>query len=313
VNLLKSVIIGVFLGILLLCTPAFCQDLYQYEANVEIFDDLTSHSQIKLVFSDSAFDDISFTIENSPQNLNITSPASCSKTEKSWGVSIYCDLAFQKGQDFNIIVDYDSNGLVKNRDKYFVFTDAYKAPVQTKNLLVLVKVPEGMGLIKPEVDQPYNPSTATVGTDGRRPILAWQKSNVSAGDGLAVTVSFEKIALITNYSRYIGMQIGVFLIILSIALALYKFYFKKKGQMKVVLPVLKADEKIVFEKLLSQKGVTNQKVLVKESNYSKAKVSKVLKSLQERGLIRLERIGRTNRVYLVKDFKNKEQNTPGNN
>ena len=179
---MKVALIGIVLGMLILASPGFCQDLYQYEANTEIFNDLTSHSQIKLVFSDSAFDDISFTIENSPQNVKITSPASCSKTEKSWGVSVYCDLSSQKGSDFNIIVDYDSSDLVEARDAYYVFADAYKAPVQTQNLLVLIKVPEGMGLIKPEVDLPYNPSTATVGTDGRRPILVWQKSNVSSGD-----------------------------------------------------------------------------------------------------------------------------------
>jgi hypothetical protein len=36
-----------------------------------------------------------------------------------------------------------------------------------------------------------------------------------------------------------------------------------------------------------------------------AKVSKVLKSLRERGIIRLERIGKSNKIYLEKNFKNK--------
>lgn len=36
-----------------------------------------------------------------------------------------------------------------------------------------------------------------------------------------------------------------------------------------------------------------------------AKISKVLKSLRERGIIRLERIGRSNKIYLKKNFKKK--------
>jgi uncharacterized membrane protein len=42
-------------------------------------------------------------------------------------------------------------------------------------------------------------------------------------------------------------------------------------------------------------------------------VSKVLKSLQERGVLRLERIGRKNKVHIVREFKKEEQKTSGNN
>ncbi len=43
----------------------------------------------------------------------------------------------------------------------------------------------------------------------------------------------------------------------------------------------------------------NQKAVVRDSGYSKAKVSKVLNSLQERGLIKLERLGRSNKIHFV--------------
>lgn len=49
----------------------------------------------------------------------------------------------------------------------------------------------------------------------------------------------------------------------------------------------------------------NQKIIVNDSGYSKAKVSKVLKSLSERGIIRLDRIGRKNKVYIEKNFEKK--------
>ena len=64
-------------------------------------------------------------------------------------------------------------------------------------------------------------------------------------------------------------------------------------------------EKLVFEAVTKHEPGVKQKVVVKDSGYSKAKVSKVLKNLQERGLLRLERIGRTNKIYYDKKFKKK--------
>ena len=44
----------------------------------------------------------------------------------------------------------------------------------------------------------------------------------------------------------------------------------------------------------------NQRKIVQETNLSKAKVSRVVKSLVERGVIEVERIGRTNKLKILK-------------
>ncbi len=302
---MKTLILAIFIGLMIFSIPCLAEELYQYEAEVEIFENLSSHTQIKLIFSNSTFEGFFFTLEGSPQNLKITSDANCLKTEKEWGVRIACNFGSKKGETFSILVDYDSDDLVADRDGYHIFKNSYKVPAQTKNLIVLVRVPEGMGIINPSEDreEPYTPSTASVGTDGRRPILAWKKEGAPMGDGLDISVAFEEISLIPDYSGLISMQLVIALVIIIAVVTIYRVYSKRKSGIRIVLPVLKKDEKIVFEKLLEHKGSVNQKILVKESNYSKAKVSKVLKSLQERGLIRLERIGRTNKVHLVRDFR----------
>ena len=84
----------------------------------------------------------------------------------------------------------------------------------------------------------------------------------------------------------------------------YQFYYKNKS-VKLILPVLKSDEKIIFNTIMKHGSGVNQKVIVRDSGYSKAKVSKVLKSLSERGLIKLERIGRSNKVHIEKNFEKK--------
>ena len=77
--------------------------------------------------------------------------------------------------------------------------------------------------------------------------------------------------------------------------------------------MLKEDEKKIFESVVKHDPGVNQKIVVKESGYSKAKVSKVLKNLQERGLLKLERIGRSNKVHYDKKFQMKGQKDDGNN
>jgi uncharacterized membrane protein len=68
---------------------------------------------------------------------------------------------------------------------------------------------------------------------------------------------------------------------------------------------LKKDEKIIYDAIIKHGNGVNQKIIVKDSGYSKAKVSKVLNSLKERGLIRLERIGRKNKVYIERNIEKK--------
>ena len=41
-----------------------------------------------------------------------------------------------------------------------------------------------------------------------------------------------------------------------------------------------------------------QKVLVRETDFSKAKVSRLVKSLSERGVLEVEPMGRTNKIKL---------------
>jgi uncharacterized membrane protein len=48
--------------------------------------------------------------------------------------------------------------------------------------------------------------------------------------------------------------------------------------------------------IIASGGTVNQRKVVQETNLSKAKVSRVVKSLEERGLIEVERLGRTNKL-----------------
>ncbi len=65
--------------------------------------------------------------------------------------------------------------------------------------------------------------------------------------------------------------------------------------------MLNADERKVLSILAARGGKVLQKHVVRESGFSKAKVSRLLKAMGWRGLVKLEPVsGRENRVLLVK-------------
>ena len=71
-------------------------------------------------------------------------------------------------------------------------------------------------------------------------------------------------------------------------------YYLRRSR-NVVLSVLDEYERKVMD-IISKEGEVKQKQVVQLTNLSKAKVSRVVKSLVERGLVEVERSGRTNRL-----------------
>ncbi len=207
----------------------------------------------------------------------------------SYGVS--CTLDEGK----RIKIDISTEKKVKKEEDKYVFEENFRVLENVKSVTILIKLPEGAVL--PEKGIKFLPENATIGTDGRRILLLWSRENLNSGEVYGVKVFYEII------SENEGFPLIFILIpVLGILILILFVFLKRRGDEKMALSLLKEDEKIVMEIILKYPKGVNQKKIVLESGYSKAKISKVLKSLADRGIIKLERIGRTNKVYLRKDF-----------
>ena len=91
---------------------------------------------------------------------------------------------------------------------------------------------------------------------------------------------------------------------------------------RVVTSVLREDERKIVGILESHEGKVIQKVIVRETDFSKAKVSRLVKNLKERGIIDVEPIGRTTKITLkirpviyksLADAEKENTNTQQNN
>ncbi|MEM5804820.1 MAG: hypothetical protein QXU82_03185 [Candidatus Aenigmatarchaeota archaeon] len=224
---------------------------------------------------------------------------------------ISCDLT--KLQSGKMEIRYKANSLIKISNGKMVFSSDYRTPVVANTLYIKVNLPEGCVLVQQNSNlAPCLPSNCLYASDGRRMIVIWSTHDVGPGNGLYVSTTYESIKGATN-SELPLLFLAVPLVVIAGLLAFTFYIYRQKIGVKMFIPVLKKDEKMIVEKLMSSKGFTNQKTLVEESGYSKAKVSKLLKSLEERGIVKTERLGRKNKVFLSRNIENKEQKGSGNN
>jgi uncharacterized membrane protein len=294
----KMKIVFVLLFLILLSAPCFSQELYQYGITAEIFENNTASYKLNLIFVDNPEQTFVMSV-GSPSNINIESDADCKVQSGVLESSILCYMNASKRT--TLIVSYYSDQKVSSKDSYFLFTDSFKMNLDASQVPILIKLPEGTGLRQP-VENSFSPSDALIGSDGRRTIINWQMKDLKKGDRIDISIAFERIGEIVISN--IPIQVFFMIVVLFAAgvLIFYKFYWKEK-RVKIFLPILKKDEKKIFDVIMKNGDGVNQKIIVDGSGYSKAKVSKVLKSLEERGILRLERVGRKNKIHVEKNFK----------
>ena len=297
--LMKNVLIALILGSIMFSSIGF-SELFQYSVNVEIFNNNTALYKIDAIYVNNPNQEVSFTLEN-PLDIRVDSRADCRIVKNVLDTQVVCSMGASSKTDISI--SYISEESVKKRDGYFLYTDSFKLDEDVKTLSVLVKLPEATGLSEP-IDSSYSPSDALIGSDGRRLVINWLKNDLKEGEMFDVSIAFENTGNIIPSAFPIEYVIVAIIVSFSALGVFYQFYLRNRG-VKVIIPVLKSDEKMIFNTIMKHGSGVNQKIIVRDSGYSKAKVSKVLNSLKERGLVKLERIGRSNKVYIEKNFEKK--------
>jgi len=167
----------------------------------------------------------------------------------------------------------------------------------------LVTLPIGM-IIKDEND--IFPSGYRTLSNGRNILVYWELENVSSTQPLVFRVKYQSI----QPSPEIFNKFYLLILLLLIALFFVALYAFKKRKVivkkivrvrpeKIVMEVLDEYEKKVYE-IVKEAGKIRQNEIVAKTGFSKARVSRVLKSLAEKKLVKVEKRGRTNIVEALK-------------
>lgn len=222
----------------------------------------------------------------------------CSIEELAFGTKIGCETKLNK--NFSVKLKYDTSKLISEQNKVqkFSYSQSIYRPIDSYILKVIL--PEGTGLVdESNITAPViQPKGAELGNmNGRRFYVRW---NTRPDLGTAqFQVIFEELDKNTTQSI-----LPVFLA-LSLIIGIAAIVYHRKNQVDAsnTLDELDSDEKMVIDILRENKGEILQKDIVDRSEYSKAKISGVVGSLEEKNIVSKEKEGRSNKVFLNKKFR----------
>ncbi len=188
--------------------------------------------------------------------------------------------------------------IVKPYGNSRILTTSYVADVRVENFSFSVRLPEGSVLVsEPRWDgYAVYPVPDRILTDGRHIILRWHRSTLEPGDRFRVLVMYrgESRSLLPLLLGLGGLVAG--------ALATYLYLRHRPGIQRedpkeVLRLVLREDEQKIYD-LISERGEMLQEEIVRETGFSRSKVSKLVRNLEEKGIIEKEPYRKTNRLRL---------------
>jgi DNA-binding transcriptional ArsR family regulator len=281
--------------LILLSSIAFAQ-IDNYGVDVILDEDGRSLVKMSLIF-DRPIKNFNFMIFARIESFRI-SPEDLVKCNLTVGEasSIDCISDFTP-KNKTLEIYFETNDFVKVLDNRSYFNGDFTLSKNIDEFFISVRLSEGLVLPEEDIEKVIFPKTGTVTSDGRRVVIVWRDANVTADQSLKFQVAYEKAYGITEKTSLWWYILGG--AIITIPTAFFIVYRIKKPK-EVILSVLDDHERKIIEIISKVGGEINQKKIVQETNLSKAKVSRLVKGLVERGLIETQRRGRTSRLKLVK-------------
>jgi len=229
------------------------------------------------------------------QARDIDGPINCS-LDVSGISSINCNLTLTEKKR-SIEMSFETSDFVKNLEEKLFFSNDFSLNRNISNVHSSIRLAEGFAISDPEKTTSF-PENVTTISDGRRIILVWKMNDIRADEKLKFEFLYEKLPGFLPFNirlRYIAVFGAAMAAVFGV---IWLRYFRKSE--KLVLSVLDDFERKVMDIIVANNGVVNQRKVVQDTNLSKAKISRVVKSLADRGLIEIERMGRSNKLKMIK-------------
>ncbi|MCK4634435.1 MAG: MarR family transcriptional regulator [Candidatus Aenigmarchaeota archaeon] len=224
----------------------------------------------------------------------------CEFLPKSWGSLIKCDFSQVKEGGRALNIKFSTSETIREIEDEILFSVNVKTPQDVKKMILKVILEKGYILIEePEgstTKVPYSPKDGNEGSDGRRIFIEWERKDVKGGEGIDVSVTYERILpRVGGNQNIIFLMIGLLILVIIMLVGI-----RSKGKQYLDTSILKENEKKVIGIIKEKGGMCKQRAIVRETDFSKAKVSRLVKDLEERGLIKTEKEGRSKKIYIKK-------------
>ena len=283
---------------------AAAQDELSYYGIETVIDrTFTVHTTTTLIF-EGPVSHLDYNLDFPIFNLTVDTPMasnSCDSENEGSGSVISCDFYGMGAGDNEVQLSFYTRNAIKKFGANYEFRASYPISTPTKRMYSIIRLPPKGTLAGEIANQSFFPPDGKVLTDGKNIIISWEKRNLTATDTLTFSTLFEVVGtggLIWDIS-VIALTLVVVVAMIAVAVYMRRSSAPAVQKEVKVLPLLNKEEKKIVDILARQGGEARQRALVKETDFSKAKVSRLIRNLKERGVIDVEPIsGRENKVIL---------------
>ncbi len=226
------------------------------------------------------------------QAVSINLPSDAYSISSNSNYALQNNLLTISGKEIEI--SYLTNyPLEKSKEGYY-FVDKIIFPSDFDNVNVNLILKEGYFTDKDKIF----PLPSSITSDGSQITISWILQDVKQGDDLPIFIAIKSPSSPVSWILWIL----VIVIVLFIIYFIYDKFIKSKSSKKEKSPIeshLIESEKVILTALKSaDRGEMWQKQLQLKTNFSKAKLSRVIRNLEVRNLVEKIPFGNTNKVRL---------------
>jgi uncharacterized membrane protein len=279
---------------------------------------------IDVTLEDSSLrEEISFTIKNEgkdpiswveydlismPEGLEVSDEEGSLNylTETPRRVIIQLRSPLMEGEMERITMSFAVEGIVVRYEDKSILTLSYIPETGIAGFKFVVRLPPRSTLASEvkktgESISSVYPVPSRIHSDGKRIIVEWFEEGLLAHEEFRIFLMYtttederERLPAATA-----GIAVGL---ILGLSIAYYYFGRRPAKEREVARLVLGEDEKKIYDLLISHDGKILQDDIAKNTDFSRAKISKLVRRLEEKGIIKKEPYRKTNRLLLKKEF-----------
>lgn len=303
---------------LLFFSVGFASQVSEHHVSADIDDEGVVHFEVEVTFLELNTERVNYLVFARIDNAeasDVLGELECIVEKETYGSQISCVPNSKMRENYTVGFSFDAYDLVRMSGGTDLFSYSYSIKDPTMSYDLKVLLPEGAALLSADNFDPYFPPGAQIGTEmGRKVSLEWNVLGPELGKTYTFESHFEFVGKPPEPvdpvepapdERDYGFLAVVGLLIAALFAVLYYLRVRKKdgGGVKRVFSVLKDDERKVVDFVLEKGEKCKQRDIVRATDFSKAKVSRIMLELEERGILSRVRVGRTNRVILNADVK----------
>ncbi len=273
-----------------------------YMNTVELEEKDSSHTIEGFVLIEEKSDQFNLTLIPRIENLKVfidEQKRKCDLEEKVGLSILHCSFPEGIVGKHFFKITFSSNYPILDVGNKVLFKSEYNPIAKTEKFTYIVKLPVGYVIPKEEgkgISFFINPKPDNIYSDGRKIILFWEEKNLNK--------KFEVSVFIERLAQPVTKVVLLLILVLAI-FGLVSFYLtrkRRKETQETHMPALLENERKIVDALQKAKNRELwQKQLQIQTGFSKARLSRTLRDLEARGIIKKEPVGNTNKICLTRE------------